>query len=363
MRKKIQVVLGILLGGALIWFLFRETDWAKVAVAIREADSGLLFLTFLVILFSFVIRVKRWSYIVRTAGPVSFRAMFSATQIGFLGNFVLPARAGEAIRALVLSRLERIPFSKSLAFVALDRVTDLFGLLFVLLVAVLAFRPEQDLTLPPEIYEGTISVTAIRTFTLVTVSMIFILISCFVLLYVRIEWFKSVNNGLLRWMAAKLNDRMNGMLNRLADRTNRMLSHFAEGMHIFRSAGDMAWALFFSLLTWLVGVFSYVLLYAAFDLATPWYASFVTIALLSVAISLPGAPGFVGQFHIAVAGALLLVAPSSSLDVAKAVAIMAHLLNLVAVAGVGVGCLYFEKFGLLELRRQVETVEDQAAEP
>jgi hypothetical protein len=42
---------------------------------------------------------------------------------------------------------------------------------------------------------------------------------------------------------------------------------------------------------------------------------------------------------------------------------MAHLLNLVAVAGVGVGCLYFEKFGLLELRRQVEVVEEQGSIP
>lgn len=345
MRKKIQVLLGLVLGGVLIWFLFRGTDWARVGTAIREANPWLLLLTFGIILLTFALRVKRWSYIVRTAGPVSLRAMFSATQIGFLGNFILPARAGEAIRALVLSRLERIPFSKSLAFVALDRVTDLFGLLAVLLVAVFSFRPTEDLMLPPEIYEGTIPVGAIRTFALITAGMVIVMIAGFVLLYVRIAWFKRLNDLLVRLVSI-----------RLAERTNRMLSHFAEGMHIFRSAGDMATSVFFSLLTWSMFVLSYVSLYAAFGLAVPWYGSFVTVALLAVAISLPGAPGFVGQFHIAVAGSLLLVAPASPLDVAKAVAIMAHLLNLIAVAGAGVLCLYFEKFGLLELRRQSEQV-------
>src|SRR5690606_14395379 len=103
------------------------------------------------VVLSFYVRILRWKYVVRATAPASFRSMFSATQIGFLANFTLPARAGEFIRPLVLSRLVGIPFSKSLALTSLDRVTDLFGLVAVMIVAGLAFQPTESVPVPKEL--------------------------------------------------------------------------------------------------------------------------------------------------------------------------------------------------------------------
>lgn len=389
LSKKVQIVLGLGIGVALVWWLFRGTDWPAVGHAIAQANWWWIGAAVVGVLVTFVTRIWRWSYIVRTAKPVSFRHMFSATQIGFLGNFILPARAGEAIRALSLSRLANLPFSRSLAFVALDRVTDLFGLMAVVLVAAFAFHPAHDIRLPPSIYAGVIPADMVSTYALRVALFIVLIVGAFVVLYVR------------QRLVLRISDAVFGAVSHaLAARVHEMLQHFADGLHVFRSAIDMAKSLFFSLLTWGVFVLTYLACATAFGLHLPWYAPFIVLSFLALAISVPGTPGFVGQFHFGVAVPVLLLMPAvpatyafgeaaaqvvsgfatphagplaaclaeiprraaeHSLETAKglglAMAIVAHLTNVFPVFAVGFYCLYREQLGLFQLRREAEATE------
>ena len=351
MKKTVQIIIGLILGVLLLWWVFRDTDWAEVWGALRKVHWGWLAVAELFVLISFVIRILRWRYIVRTAKPVSFRSMFSATQIGFMANFILPGRAGEVIRALVLSRLEKIPFSKCFAFVALDRLTDLFGMLTAMLVAVLAFHPTQAVTVGPEAHfpewaSPLLQPHAIRTAALSATVFMLAVVAAFAVLYLN-------QRLVLRWT-----ERLLGLASqRLAARVTAMLGHFAEGMHVFRSAADMAKSLGFSLMTWGCFVVTFWTLFRAFGLTMTWYTPFFTLSLVAVVISLPGAPGFVGQYHAAIWAAMLICSPEINSNVVRAVAIMGHLINLVPVMVVGVYCLQMEKLGLITLRREGEAVE------
>lgn len=348
MKRKAQIAIGLAIGVTLVWLLFRGTDWAAVGEAIRSAHGAWLVLAFLGVLVSFVTRILRWGYIVRTAKPVSFRSMFSATQIGFLANFTLPGRAGEVIRALVLARLERLPFSKCFAFVALDRLTDLIGLIVVLIISVLAFHPDPaihmaDETALPEWASTLLQPGAIRAAALSAAIVLVGLAGGLVLLYVN------------QRLVLRILDRGIGAAStRLAERVHGLLQQFAEGLHIFRSGLDMAKSVFFSLVTWSMFAVTYGSTLRAFEITLPWYGPFIVLSFVAVAISLPGAPAFVGQFHAAIVAAVLLLQPTADLDVARAAAIIAHLINVVPVTAVGLYCLYTEKLGLLELRRAGE---------
>ena len=353
MKRKIQVVFGLGLGAFLVWLVFRDTDWPKVYAAARSAHWGWLLIGMVAMTATFVSRIWRWRYVVRTAKPVSFRHMFSSTQIGFLANFTLPGRAGELIRSLVLARLARLPVSKCIAFVALDRVTDLFGLISVLLVAVLAFRPAGRITLPPEIpvpdwAGGLLQPAVIRNMALGSAAFMAAIVVVLVLLYVN------------QRLALRVSDAVVGAVSkRLAERVHEMLRHFAEGLHVFRSAPDMAKSAFFSLVTWGLFAFSYECMLLAFSLELPWYAAFVTLSMVAVAISIPGAPGFIGQMHFGIYAALYVLRPDIDTDLAKAVALVTHVVNVIPVYVVGGVCLYYEQFGLLELRRETEQVEEE----
>ena len=190
MKKVVVNTVGIILAAFLVCWMFQDTDWADVGHAFRTVHWFWLGMSLIWVLIGFFTRVQRWSYIVRTAKPVSFRSMFSATQIGFLGNFVLPLRAGEAIRALVLSRLSQLSFSRCIAFVALDRVTDLVGLIVVMFLAVLTFHPAGPISMPadfsvPDWAPGLLRPQAIRVTALTMAGGLTGLVIMLVLLYVN----------------------------------------------------------------------------------------------------------------------------------------------------------------------------------
>ncbi len=349
MKKYVQIVLGLLLAAFFLWWAFRGMNVHEVLAAMRGIRWFWLGVALAGIVATFFTRILRWRYIVRTAKFVSFRSMFSSTQIGFLANFVLPGRAGEVIRALVLSRMEQLPFSKCFAFVALDRVTDLFGLVAVMLLSVLTFHPVDPSRIPAEAHfpdwaMALLQPQAIRAAAVSAILALTALVGIFVLLYVN------------QRLALRIADACAGAVSkRLVGPVHRLIEHFAEGLKVFRSAGDMAKSVFFSLITWTLFAIVYQSMLYAFGLNAPWYASFLVWSLVAVAISMPGAPGFIGQFHAAILVAMVITMPEVKLDVARAIAIVTHLLNLIPVTVVGVACLYLEGFGLVELRRQSES--------
>ena len=347
MRKLVMSVFGIGLGIFLLWLLFRSTDWSAVAASIRRIDWKWFALAQVPLLLSFPARVQRWTYIVRATDPVSFRNLFSATQIGFLANFTLPGRAGEAIRALTLTRLTRIGFSKSLAFVALDRVTDLFGLMAVIGVSIVAFSPTEEVLIPADTF-GTagpivFGTNEIRLGAVFTGLFLVATLSVFALLYFRRDDFLAVSRAILGRVSR-----------RLAEVAGRVLNLFADGLSVFRSPLEMAKSIAWSLVTWSLFLVSMSCLLVAFGIDFPWYTPFVVQAILAVFIAAPNTPGFVGQFHVPIVLGLIFTIPEIDSNTAKAFAIVYHLIQLPGVFVLGFGCLLTERMNLLQLQSEGE---------
>ena len=349
MKKKIQIIAGLIIGIFLMWFLFKDTDWNEVFRSLQDANIAWLCFGLLIILVSFLIRIWRWGYIVNPVTPVPFWRLFSATQIGFLGNFVLPARVGELVRAIALSRSQKIPLPKTMAYVAVDRLTDLFGLLAVFLVTLAVFHPAQDLYLPDELrnlYAGPISRGMIRGTVFSVTTVLIVGVSLFIILIVKKDTFLALSDVIL-----------GAFSQRLAAFVNRLFTHFAEGMHVLTSFVDLAKASGVSLLLWGTFALSQFAVYKAFHLDLPWYTPFVILSLLSVFISIPGPPGFIGPFHAGIVGGIILVNPEVNLNTVRAIAIFAHLFNLIPIVIIGVICLSFERLELRELSRESEDIE------
>lgn len=82
---------------------------------------------------SHVSRAYRWKYLLQPLGKTpAFKHSFYAVMIGYLFNMVLP-RAGEASRALALSRSEGIPFERTFGTIFAERVIDMLVLLGITL--------------------------------------------------------------------------------------------------------------------------------------------------------------------------------------------------------------------------------------
>jgi glycosyltransferase 2 family protein len=347
MKKKIQIAAGFAIAAFLVWFLFKDTNWDEVGKAIKEIHWGWFALAHVPLLMSFIFRIVRWKYIVNSVTPTSFRNLASATQIGFLGNMVLPARAGEGVRALVLTRHTKVPFSKTFAFVALDRVTDLFGLIAIMLVAIFAYRPELAVTIPGATFglseDIVFSPTTYQTGAYGMGFVLFGIIAVFVLLYAQKAFILKVVQAVVGVVSESLSNL--GV---------RLLTQFAEGLDVFKSPRDMAMAIVFSLATWMMPVLFFMCTLKAFGIDAPWYTAFVMQSILSVFIAVPGAPGFVGQFHVPVVITLVMIVSGINIDQAKAFAIINHLAQLPPIILSGGYFLFKDGFQLTSLAHEGE---------
>jgi len=344
-RGILRGIIGLLVAGVLLWLLFRRTDWSELVGALRDVRLAWVGAAQLLLWAGLLARVQRWTYVVRAVHPASYRSMLAASQIGMLVNFSVPARMGELVRAWVLSRLAGIPLARSLAMVALDRVNDVIGLLAVLFLAAVGLARDIDVELPPGSFGNSeafvVSSGLVRpvawTLAIAVLACVLLLVG----LYVR-------RDQVLRPVRAVLAPASSA----LAERVAYLLASFSEGLHVFRSRGDLARAILWSLLGWGADLVGLAAIFVAFDLDFPWYAPCVTLAFVAVAILVPLTPGTVGQFHLPAVAGLLLSAPDVEPARAKAVAIVDHLSMLVPVTALGLYCLLRERLGLLEVVRR-----------
>jgi len=352
-----QGLAGLILGAALIWLLFRGTDWRAVAGSFAAMDPVWALTACLLVAASFVARVIRWQCIVGAFEQVPFARLFHATQIGFLANFVLPARLGEIIRALVLNRTAGVPVSRGLSYVAADRVADVTGLAVVFAVFAWVYPVEQAGALPlPEEWRAVYGSLLTPDYLRRTFRGILVMLAVAPLALTAAHFSAP-------WLILFLERRPGRRWPGGARVMKRLVTRLAEGLSVARRPRHLAGALAANLALWGLFLLTHMVLFQAFGLRLPWYAAFVTLSLLALFISVPGPPGFVGPFHAGIVCGLVLANPSVSLDTARALAIAGHLVNLIMVVAFGLWSLWSEGVALSELRREVLTGTADTPEP
>jgi len=135
-----RVVVGLLIALVLIVTFVRLIDLNGVAQRLERLNIPLVLLCGVVFLAAFVVRALRWR---RLLAPhqVTPRRAIAVYQVAIFVNWLLPIRAGEIIKCLLLRRLNAIPVSESLPTVAVDKLMDLLPAIG--LVAILPFLPLQ----------------------------------------------------------------------------------------------------------------------------------------------------------------------------------------------------------------------------
>jgi uncharacterized membrane protein YbhN (UPF0104 family) len=350
MKKKIQIVAGILVGIALLWFLFRQSDWRAVLSSLRVVSPIWLILGVLVMTQACFSRTMRWAYIVRSSKWVPLRPVFSATQIGFLAIVALPARLGEIVRVLVLGRLAKLPFSTCMAAAALDRVADFVSLLAVIAVALLSYKPVGNVRLPSDLLGSQsdilVSANSIQKGELATAGVVLAMMGFLVGVYLYPRLLLGISDACFGVVSK-----------RLAGRVHAFIEHFVEGLSILRSPSDMAKAVFFSLATWGIYLLTVTIVLLAFHVEFPWYTPFFIEVLVAAMNSIPLAPGGVGQFHLGVVVGLKIILPDMELSQAFAISLVAYVVSVVPVIVLGIFCLFWEELRLVELSQEGERTE------
>jgi glycosyltransferase 2 family protein len=137
---------------------------------------------------------------------------------------------------------------------------------------------------------------------------------------------------------------------RHAEGVNRLIRHFIEGFRIMVAPALLGSVTGLSVVIWLVDVLAIYLLFLAFGFQLPVVAAFVLMIILIIGIAIPTAPGFIGNWHyFCILGLSLFGVPKTD---ALTFAIIYHFLSLGVLIILGLACLPFNHFSIVDLRRQ-----------
>ncbi|WP_253738791.1 lysylphosphatidylglycerol synthase transmembrane domain-containing protein [Halohasta salina] len=153
---------------------FRDVDVASVIAAMARADSRLLAAAVGLYALSWPLRGRRYGDVLAATGhPLGTRFLTLAVFLSQTANLVLPARAGDGVRAYVLQARRQVPYPAGFASLAVERVFDLAAIAVLGGLATLWLAVGGDvgpLTLLAEAERGRTALLAAGGVTAVTLA-------------------------------------------------------------------------------------------------------------------------------------------------------------------------------------------------
>jgi uncharacterized protein (TIRG00374 family) len=278
--KRWQFWLGVLISAGLLWLALRGLKLESVWQALLTANYAWLLPGIGIYFVGVWARAWRWHHLLRPLKAISTSRMFPIVTIGYMGNNIYPARAGEVLRAYVLRREEGVPISASLATIVVERIFDgVVMLMFIFFNLGALARLTGDSGLAGSIQAvalwGTVAFSAaLGVFLLAAV-------------------FPHQSLGLYHRL---VEPRLPG---RLRARATRLMVSFWSGLESLRSPRSIVMVFVTSVVIWLLETGKYWFVMHAFDF-TGYTGGFFGLMLMNgivnLATTIPSAPGYVGTF-------------------------------------------------------------------
>jgi len=277
LMKRWQILLGVIISVFLMYLALRGLHLGDVWQALLAAHYGWLIPGVVVYFLGVWVRAWRWHYLLRPVKPISTKTMFPIVAIGYMGNNIYPARAGEILRAVVLKRREEVPISASLATIIVERVYD--GV--VMLAFVFLNLPELARLTVDSGFVGDIQTLALwGAAAFIGVLAMFLLAAMF----------PKMAERATRWFVFRL------IPARFREKVFDIALRFLGGLESLRSPREALMVFITSVVIWLLETGKYWFVMHAFNFQVSFFALMLMNGIVNLATTIPSAPGYVGTF-------------------------------------------------------------------
>jgi len=270
MKTKLSIAAGFLVSGVLLFLALRNIEFGKLAGIYSKVNAVYIIPFILVVALELFFRGARWRLLLKPSNP-EIRVMdaFRLEAAGLALNNILPLRLGELARATFAARIFKIPLITVLATILVERLLDVV-VLFLIFLAAARF--------------GGITGGLLN--------------------YNSLLW--SLVGGISAGMAALIfadelvaHAWFSGFFARFP-RVRLLFERVAMGVKGFHSFKSGALIFLFAGLQWFMDAFNFYLLGRAFGLEAT-LDIFKSVALVftgAVAASVPGMPGYFGNYEL-----------------------------------------------------------------
>lgn len=275
--KKWQFWLGALISVLFLWLALGGLRLGDFWGAIQKANYIWLAPGIGVYFIGVWVRAWRWHYLLGPIKKIPAKTMFPITTIGYMGNNIYPARAGEVLRAVILKRKEGVSISASLATIIVERIFD--GV--VMLAFVFVNLSELAKLTGASGFVGNIQqVAVIGTGVFIGALIVFLLAAMFPQTTMKVGlWLTH------RFVPQRFHARLISLANK-----------FLDGLASLRSPFNVLMVFLTSVFIWLLETGKYWFVMQAFDFNVSFFALMLMNGIVNLATTIPSAPGYIGTF-------------------------------------------------------------------
>jgi hypothetical protein len=269
-------VIALGLAAVLLYFALRGIEWLRVWTILRGARIEMIALVLAITSINLLARSLRWRVILSAERRVPIPQAFWATAAGYLGNNVLPARAGELVRTLMICARTGMSKVFVLTTVFSERVVDALFLLAVSGVVLLTLPVTPGWLARAARPVGAIGLAGVAAIVLIPV-------------------FESFWQRLLAWLP---------VAQRWRARAEHALRQVILGVRSFHDRGRLTRFLLFTVLLWGLEGTTTILGARAIGISFSIPVTYLLIAGLGLGSALPSTPGYVGIYQFAAVSVL-----------------------------------------------------------
>jgi uncharacterized protein (TIRG00374 family) len=290
LKKSGQLIIGLIVAFLAVYYTMRNVSVSELMASFRQINYIWLVPTFGLMCLTYVARAIRWRVLLLPVKETKTWDLFSPLMVGFMAG-VLPARAGELVRAYLLGKKFELSFASSLATIVVERLFDLILLLF-LFSWILVFHGE--------IFDGDIAWSGISIrdlafqFGVFSLALVLVLIAFIYLLTFHNE--RAL--ALAHWLVKPFPEKWQYKL-------IQMTETFSRGLGVFRNIRALVFITVATAGVWALIVLQYYPLYWAYDLQDKSMTSLVLLTvMICILITVLPTPAFLGSFNAGVLIAL-----------------------------------------------------------
>lgn len=316
--------LGMACSTLFLFLAFRNVQWTELWAVLQGVNWVYMSAAIGLYILILVVRGFRWWVLLTPLGPTTAWDAFTYINIGYMANDLLPLRAGEVIRAVLLGEKKSISKSAVLATIVVERLLD------ILAVVVLAFILMLVMPIPLLVKQAVLVAGGLGS-----------------LAVIGLWWAagRSLGMKIESSLTSCRSLHFCGIdLKALAHRGLELAWSFSSGLAVLRSPGQVIMTIGYSILAWGLGVGFTVLVMETSHLALPWTASILVIVVVNLGAVIPSSPGFIGVVHFLAMTALLPWAVEQA--AALGFAIVYHAIPFLTTVLLGLLFLWSEGFGL-----------------
>lgn len=290
-----------------LYFTLHDINFKTVLKSISNVNYWFLVLALVPQGLSFLVLAAREKYLLKNLYAFSFSDLIKGVFISFVGNNILPLRAGEFLKAYYWTKRSDCAYVTLMSVALLERIFDL------LVLVILFFIGSKTILLHLGVHPNWIIVLCV----LAIAPILFLFL-----------WDKKTNGQII------IPSYMQNILGiSISTHLQRFLNNVTRGLRVLKSTRNMMIAVFFTLIYWMLNIAGLYFALLAFHLQFGIFTCIIILLATSFGTAIPSAPGYIGTYDYFAKMSLVLYGVNTS--IATSFALISHALIIIPFTIVG----------------------------